>query len=90
MCRNLDSYNLLNEVRYNVLCKLYNRYKTAVKIALEHANEKPIADAKIKEIDVILQEIELYPISWTFYKQQELHFSSEFENLIVFKDDKDI
>jgi len=90
MCQSLDSYNLLNEVRYNVLCKLYNKYKTAVKIALDNANEKPIADAKVKEIDVILQEIELYPISWSFYKKQELHFSSEFENLVVFKDDKDI
>ena len=89
MYQSSDSYNLLNEVRYKVLCKLYSRYKSAVKIALENANERPIADAKVNEIDVILQEIEKYPISWSFYNQQDAHFSSEFENLIVFKEDRE-
>ena len=36
--------DLINEVRYKILCKLYNRYKYAIKIALENANENNIAD----------------------------------------------
>lgn len=89
MYQNYDSYNLLNEIRYDTLCKLYSRYKSAIKIALENASEKQIADAKVNEIDEILQEIEKYPISWSFYNSQEVHFSSEFENLIIFKEDRE-
>jgi len=89
MYQNYDSCNLLNETHYKVLCKLYNRYKSAVKIALENAYERPIADAKMNEIDVILQEIEKYPIPWSYYNRQESRFSSEFENLIIFKEDRE-
>lgn len=88
MCQELNSCNLVNKTRYNALCKLYNRYKLAVKIALDNVYEKPIADTKVNEIDVILQEIERYPISWSFYRHQSQKFSIEFENLIVFMDDQ--
>ena len=79
---------MLNEIRYKILCKLYNRYKLAIKIALDNANEKPIADAKMNELDSILQEVEKYPISWSYYKLQGIQFTSDFESLVIFKDDK--
>ena len=88
MCQDSSSCDLLNEIRYKTLCKLYNRYKLAIKIALENVNEKPIADAKMNELDSILQEIENYPISWSYYKLQEVQFTSDFESLVIFKDDK--
>lgn len=86
MYQNYDSCNIINELRYNILCKLYSRYKAAFKIALENANFKPIADAKMNEIDSILSEIENYPIPWSFYIKQEVHFTSDFENLIIFNE----
>lgn len=88
MCQDSSSCDLLNETRYKILCKLYNRYKLAIKIALDNVNEKPIADAKMNELDSILQEIENYPISWSYYKLQEAQFTSDFESLVIFKDDK--
>ena len=88
MCQDSSSCDLLNEVRYTILCKLYNRYKLAIKIALENANEKPIADAKMNELDSILQEVEKYPISWSYYKIQDTQFTTDFESLVIFKDDK--
>lgn len=88
MCQDSSSFDLLNEIRYKILCKLYNRYKLAIKIALDNVNEKPIADAKMNELDSILQEIENYPISWSYYKLQEVQFTSDFESLVIFKDDK--
>lgn len=87
MYQSLYSSNILNEVRYKILCKLYNRYKTAIHIALVNVNDKPIADEKVNELDRILCEIEKYPISWNFYKLQEVKFSSDFENLVIFYDD---
>ena len=54
MCQDSSSCDLLNETRYKILCKLYNRYKLAIKIALDNVNEKPIADAKMNELDSIL------------------------------------
>jgi hypothetical protein len=42
---------------------------------------------KLKELDSILQEIEKYPISWGYYKQQDVQFSTEFESLVIFKND---
>ena len=86
MYQNLDSYNLLNEIRFKILCKLYTRYKAAVKIAVERASDHPIADAKVNELDAILLQIEKYPIPWSFYMKQDVRFSAEFENLIIFKD----
>ena len=80
--------DLINEVRYKILCKLYNRYKYAIKIALENANENNIADAKMSELDYILQEIEKFPIAWSFYKKQDIHFSQDFENLVIFREDQ--
>lgn len=88
MCQDSSSCDLLNEVRYKILCKLYSRYKLAIKIALENANEKPIADAKMNELDSILQEVEKYPISWSYYKTQDTQFTTDFESLVIFKDDK--
>ena len=88
MCQDSSSFDLLNEIRYKILCKLYNRYKLAIKIVLDNVNEKPIADAKMNELDSILQEIENYPISWSYYKLQEVQFTSDFESLVIFKDDK--
>lgn len=88
MCQDSSSCDLLNEVRYRILCKLYNRYKLAIKVALENANERPIADAKMNELDSILQEIEKYPISWSYYKTQGIQFTADFESLVIFNDDK--
>lgn len=90
MCQDSSSCNLLNEIRYKILCKLYTRYKLAIKIALDNANERPIADAKMNELESILQEIEKYPISWSYYKNQEMKFTLDFESLVIFKDDKGI
>jgi len=86
MYQSSDSYNIINEVRYKILCKLYARYKAAFKIALDNANFKPIADAKMNELDSILCEIENYPISWSYYTRQDIQFTSDFENLVVFND----
>ena len=88
MYQNLDSCNLLDDAHYKILCKLYNRYKSAIKIALENANESPIADAKVNELDSILEELEKYPVSWTYYRNQSTKFSQDFESLIIFYDDK--
>lgn len=88
MCQNSDSYNLLNEIRYKILCRLYARYRSAMKIAVERASDHPIANAKINEIDAILLQIEKYPIAWSYYNKQDNKFSSEFENLIIFRDDQ--
>ena len=88
MCQNSDSYDLLNDIRYKILCKLYNRYRSAISVALSNLNEKQIADAKMNELDSILCEIEKYPISWSFYKNQSIKFSSDFESLVIFYDSK--
>ena len=42
----------------------------------------------VKRIEKELQEIENYPISWSYYKLQEVKFTSDFESLVIFKDDK--
>lgn len=76
--------DLINEVRYKVLCKLYSKYKSTIKTILENANEKHIADDKMNELNSILEEIENYSISWNYYKRQPTQFSADFENLIIF------
>lgn len=88
MCQSSDSYDLLNDIRYKILCKLYNRYKSAISVILSNLNKKSIANAKMNELDSIMCEIEKYPISWSFYKNQSIKFSSDFENLVIFYDSK--
>lgn len=89
MCQSSDFCNLLNEVRYKILCKLYVRYKLAIKSALENANkDDDVADEKMSELDYILQEVEKFPIPWSYYKNQEMRFSQDFECLVIFKEDK--
>ena len=87
MYQNSDSYNIINETRFRILCELYNRYRAAIYTVINNVNKEELADNKIAEIDSILAEIERYPISWNYYKQQKMQFSSEFENLIIFCDD---
>lgn len=87
MCQNLDSYNILNEVRYKLLCDLYYKYKSAISTVINNVGKEILADNKLNELDKILAEVENYPISWCFYKKQSLQFSQEFENLIIFYDD---
>lgn len=89
MYQSSDFCDLLNEVRYKILCRLYSRYKQAIKVALENNNDNQTdAECRVNELDYILQEIEKFPVSWSFYKQQDTHFSQDFENLIIFKEDK--
>lgn len=88
MYQSLSSSDLLDDTHYKILCKLYNRYKSAIKVALENANENPIADAKVNELDSILEEVEKYPVSWSYYNSQAIHFSQDFECLIIFYDNK--
>ena len=87
MCQNSSSYDIVNMYRYKVLCKLYSKYKNDIKTVLENVYNDDISDCKINELDVILKEIEKYPISWKFYNEQDVKFSSDFEHLIVFTDD---
>lgn len=86
MCQSSSSYDSTNETYYRVLCRLYSRYKLAVKIATENAYEKPIADAKVNELDSILLEIEKYPIPWSYYDRQSIKFTQDFESLVIFKE----
>ena len=89
MCQSSDFYDIINEVRYKILLELYYEYRTAINTVLNNINKQDdIADNKVREIDSILAEIESYPISWHYYKQQKVQFSHEFENLIIFYDDK--
>lgn len=80
MYQNLNSCDELNYIN---LCKLYNRYKSAMKTILEHRFEV-IADARMNEIDAIMQQIENYPLSWEYYKSKENQFTSDFELLVIF------
>ena len=87
MCQSSDSNNLLDEIRYGILCKLFNKYKSAIQTALTNLHKKSIADEKMKELDIIIQEVEKYPISWKFYKNQSIQFSQDFESLVIFYDE---
>lgn len=72
---------------YNKLCKLYNRYKYAMKNILDNAYVlKP--NHRLCELDNIVRSIEKYPISWDYYTSQQLRFSQEFEDLIIFTSSK--
>jgi len=90
MYQSSSSYDILNMYHYKTLCKLYSRYKHALKIALENTYEDYIADPRICEVDHIMQEIEKYPVSWDFYMSQDTQFSSDFENLIIFSNEVNI
>ena len=87
MYQSSDSYNIINEIRFKILCELYSEYKAAINTVVNNVNKEDLANSKVKEIDNILAEIENYPISWHYYKQQKVQFSHEFENLIIFCDD---
>ena len=54
-----------------------------MKIAVQRQFEG-IADAKTNEIDAIMQHVEKYPLSWDYYKNQEVRFTPDFEILIIF------
>jgi hypothetical protein len=88
MYQSLNLCNLSDEEKYKILCKLYSRFKSAIKIATENAYKKPIADAKVNELDSILEDIESFPIAWSFYVKQEFKFTPDFENLVIFKDSR--
>lgn len=84
MCQNSDSYKLLNEIRFKILNSLYERYTLAISIASNNSSKPSYANAKVNELDTILEEIEKYPISWSYYNSQPIKFSQDFENLIIF------
>lgn len=73
--------------RYRILCKLYNKYKLAMLVALENVPENKVADEKTEELESIMRDIEKFPIPWKFYKLQRYKFPQEFEDLIVFISD---
>lgn len=81
---------LLNEIRYKILCRLHKEYVSAIKTVVENAYSKSVANPKVYRLDDILQEIETLPISWNFYNKQKYKFVQDFENLVVFINDKDI
>lgn len=87
MCQSLDFCDTINEIRYKILCELYSNYKLAIKTALDKSNKSSTINSKIEELDSILQEVEKYPISWSYYTKQKTRFSSDFENLVIFKND---
>lgn len=80
----ISNLNKSNKYNYKLLCKLYNRYKKAVNIAIKNAKFRPIANAKVNEIESILEKIERYPVSWSYYSKQKLKFSPEFEFMVIF------
>lgn len=89
MLQNLNSYDkqALNEIRYKMLCKLHHNYVSIIKYIVENVYTK-LANEKVCELDYILEEIENLPISWEYYKKQKFKFIPDFENLIIFIDDK--
>lgn len=88
MCQSYHSVsNLSVKSRYHTLCKLHNKYRACVKIALENTPENPIADDMMVVLDGILESIERHPIPWKFYSRQKHKFSQEFEDLVVFTDE---
>lgn len=86
MCLNLNSYNMTNDDKYRALCKLYSKYKNAIKIAVDNKYNDKLSENKMFELDAVLQDVERYPIQWKYYKNQPIQFSSDFENLIIFSD----
>lgn len=72
--------------RYKTLCRLYIKYKTCIKIALENTPENPIAEDMIISLEKILNEVEKLPIPWKYYSKQTYKFPQEFEDLIIFTD----
>lgn len=88
MSQNCHSINNMSiKSRYNMLRKLHNKYKICIKIALENTPENPIADDMMIVLDKILNEIENFPIPWTYYNKQKFKFSQEFEDLIIFSNE---
>ena len=86
MYLNLNSYNMTNEDKYRALCKLYSKYKNAIKIAVDNKYNDKLSENKMYELDAVLQDVERYPMSWKYYKNQPIQFSSDFENLVIFSD----
>lgn len=73
--------------RYLELCKLYNKYKVCVKIALENTPENQIADDMMLVLERVINDIVNFPIPWKYYVKQKHKFSQEFEDLIIFTND---
>jgi hypothetical protein len=77
----------MNEYKYRTLCKLYRRYKIAIKLALDNVDKIKTSDEKMNELDSIMKGVEKTVIPWSFYNSQKVKFDSEFENIMVFKED---
>ena len=77
----------IQDRNYNNLCELYERYKSAVKIIHIRNSYDCTFTIKQYELNTIMQAIEMYPISWNYYKKKK-RFNTEFENLIIFSDEK--
>lgn len=73
--------------RYKILCKLYKKYKSSMRVI--KPNEFSLCEIRIKADDLnkIMQEIEKFPIPWSFYTKQKFRFSYDFETLVIFNED---
>lgn len=76
--------NLSQNSRYRILCKLYKKYKSYIRVTKCNDNGTCILSINIQEINKITQEVEKFPISWKFYMKQKFKFSTDFENLVIF------
>ena len=75
---------LSQEHNYCILCKLYKKYKSAIHVVKHYDPTLCTLNIKVAEVNTIMQEIEKFPISWEFYNKQNLKFSHDFENLVIF------
>ena len=78
--------DLSPETRFKNLCRLYSKYKSAVNAVTENVHSRA-ANIRVRELDVIVQDIENFPISWKYYSSTGVKFAQDFEDLIIFIDE---
>lgn len=83
----MSMMDTLQDRNYHNLCELYEQYKSAVKVTHIRNSYDCTLSIKQSELNTIMQAVEMYPISWNYYKQKK-RFNIEFENLIIFNDEK--
>ena len=83
----MSMMDTLQDRNYHNLCELYKQYKSAVKITHIRSSYDCTFTIKQSELNAIMQAVEMYPISWNYYKQKK-RFNIEFENLIIFNNEK--